>query len=206
VNPGVPQIWNPLPYFETVQQNDQVENVQSLDNFFASLQRGDLPAVCWIAPNLRDSEHPPSSTSTGQAYTTAIINAVMQSPEWNHSAIFLVWDDWGGFYDHVVPPVVDENGYGIRVPALIISTYARKGYIDHQTLSFDAYLKFIEDDFMGGERIDPVTDMRPDPRPDVRENITILGICGTISISPSRPGHRLSFLYTLTHELGATKV
>ncbi len=70
---------------------------------------------------------------------------------------------------------MDENGYGLRVPGLVISAYAKKGYIDDQTLSFDAYLKFIEDDFMGGQRIDPTTDGRPDPRPDVRENVAILG-------------------------------
>jgi hypothetical protein len=99
----------------------------------------------------------------------------MQGPDWNSTAIFLAWDDWGGFYDHVRPPHVDQNGYGLRVPALVISPYARQGYIDHQTLSFDAYLKFIEDDFLAGRRIDPKTDGRPDPRPDVRENASILG-------------------------------
>jgi phospholipase C len=99
----------------------------------------------------------------------------MESPDWNTTAIFLAWDDWGGFYDHVVPPVVDENGYGLRVPALVISPYAKKGLIDHQTLSFDAYLRFIEDDFLGSERIDPATDNRPDPRPSVRENNPLLG-------------------------------
>jgi Phosphoesterase family len=74
-----------------------------------------------------------------------------------------------GFYDHVVPPHVDENGNGIRVPSLVISPYARRGFIDHQTLSFGAVNKFIEDDFLDGERLDPRTDGRPDPRPDVRE-------------------------------------
>ena len=106
---------------------------------------------------------------------TALVNAVMQSPDWNSSAIFLAWDDWGGFYDHVVPPRVDENGYGLRVPSMVISPYARKGFVDHQTLSFDAFVKFIEDDFLGGSRLDPRTDGRPDPRPDVRENVPILG-------------------------------
>ena len=74
----------------------------------------------------------------------------MRGPDWNVTAIFLAWDDWGGFYDHVAPPVVDHDGYGLRVPAMVISPYAKPGYIDHQTLSFDAYLKFIEDDFLGG--------------------------------------------------------
>ena len=99
----------------------------------------------------------------------------MQGPEWASIAIFLAWDDWGGFYDHVAPPRVDENGYGLRVPGLVISPYARRGYVDHQTLSFDAYLKFIEDDFLGGQRLDPATDGRPDPRPDVREAAAQLG-------------------------------
>jgi phospholipase C len=106
---------------------------------------------------------------------TSIVNAAMKSPDWKSTAIFLSWDDWGGFYDHVVPPRVDRNGYGLRVPAMVISPYARKGYIDHQTLSSDAYLKFIEDDFLGGARLDPTTDGRADPRPDVRENSPDLG-------------------------------
>ena len=113
--------------------------------------------------------------SDGQRYVTGLINAVMQGPDWDSTAIFLAWDDWGGFYDHVAPPNVDENGYGLRVPGLVISPYARRGYIDHQTLSFDAYVKFIEDDFLQSSRLDPRTDGRPDPRPDVRENISILG-------------------------------
>ena len=94
----------------------------------------------------------------------------MKSPDWDSTAIFLQWDDWGGFYDNVVPPPVDQNGYGLRVPAMVISPYAKTGYIDHQTLSSDAYLKFIEDDFLGGSRLNPKTDKRPDPRPDVRED------------------------------------
>jgi len=121
------------------------------------------------------SEHPPATSSAGQSYVTSLINAVMQSPDWSSTAIFLAWDDWGGFYDHVKPPTVDENGYGLRVPAMVISPYAKKGTIDHQTLSFDAYAKFIEDDFLGGQRLDPKTDGRPDPRPGVRENAPQLG-------------------------------
>ena len=111
----------------------------------------------------------------GQAYVTSIINAAMKSPDWDSTAIFLAWDDWGGFYDNAVPPSVDQNGYGLRVPSMVISPYAKQGYIDHQTLSSDAYLKFIEDDFLGGQRLNPATDGRPDPRPDVRENEPILG-------------------------------
>ena len=170
-----PGIWNPLPYFTDVQQDDQLGNIQSLANFFSAAKDGSLPEVSWITPNGTVSEHPPGLISAGQTYVTGLINAIMRSPDWSSTAIFLAWDDWGGFYDHVAPPRVDALGYGLRVPGLVISPYARAGYIDHQTLSFDAYTKFIEDDFLGGERIDPKTDGRPDPRPDVREILPELG-------------------------------
>ena len=172
---GTPEIWDPLPYFDTVRQDGQLGNIQQLSRFYAAAKNGTLPAVSWVVPNGKDSEHPPALVSTGQSYVTGLLNAIMQGPDWSSSAIFLSWDDWGGFYDHVAPPVVDENGYGLRVPGIVISPYARKGFIDHQTLSFDAYVKFIEDDFLNSQRIDPKTDGRPDPRPDVRENASILG-------------------------------
>jgi phospholipase C len=115
------------------------------------------------------------ASASRACHVTRVIDAIMRSPAWNSTAIFLAWEDWGGFYDHVAPPKVDGAGYGLRVPGLVISPYARRGYIDRQTLSFDAYLKFIEDDFLGGQRLDPRTDGRPGPRPDVRENAAILG-------------------------------
>jgi phospholipase C len=99
----------------------------------------------------------------------------MRGPDWSSCAIFVTWDDWGGFYDNVVPPHIDHQGYGFRVPGLVISPFAKHGYIDHQILSTDAYLKFIEDDFLGGARLNPRTDGRFDPRPDTREAATRLG-------------------------------
>jgi phospholipase C len=170
-----PGIWNPLPDFTDVRRDKQLANIQSLSGFFADAREGRLPAVSWIDPNAKVSEHPPATLSAGQTYVTGLVNAIMRSPDWKSTAIFLSWDDWGGFYDHVVPPVVDRNGYGLRVPGIVISPYARRGYIDHQILSHDAYNKFIEDDFLGGQRLNPRTDGRPDPRPDVRESEKILG-------------------------------
>ncbi len=172
---GTPDIWNPLPGFTDVRQDGQVSNVQTIDHFYADAKAGNLPAVSWVVPNGSVSEHPPGLVSAGQAYVTNLINAVMSSADWSSTAIFLSWDDWGGFYDHVVPPVVDGAGYGLRVPGLVISPYARRGYVDHQVLSHDAYAKFIEDVFLGGERLDPKTDGRADSRPDVRENNSKLG-------------------------------
>ena len=173
--PSTGGIWNPLPYFDTVVNDHQVGNIQSVSNFYSAAKNGTLPAVSWVVPSGDESEHPPFAVSAGQSYVTSLVNAVMSGPDWNSTAIFLSWDDWGGYFDHVAPPAVDQNGYGLRVPGIVISPYARQGYVDSQTLSFDAYLKFIEDDFLNGQRLDPTSDGRPDPRPDVREHASVLG-------------------------------
>ncbi len=173
--PTTPGIWNPLPWFTTVHLDRQVADVASTADFFGAARSGTLPAVSWVIPNGTSSEHPPSSIRAGQAWVTRVVDAVMRSPDWKSSAIFVSWDDWGGFYDNVRPPRVDASGYGLRVPGLVISPFARRGFVDHQTLSFDAYLEFVEDDFLGGARIDPKTDGRPDSRPDVRERAPKLG-------------------------------
>ncbi len=118
---STPGIWNPLPYFDTVKADGQLGNITSVDNFYAAAQKGTLPAVSWVVPSGAVSEHPPARVSAGQTYVTSLVDAVMRSPDWDSTAIFLSWDDWGGFYDHVVPPSVDQNGYGLRVPGLVIS-------------------------------------------------------------------------------------
>jgi phospholipase C len=172
---NTPGIWNPLPWFDTVKADGDLGRIQDVRTFYTQAKQGHLPAVSWVVPSGAVSEHPPATVSAGQSYVTSLVNAIMRSPDWKSTAIFLSWDDWGGFYDHVTPPQVDQNGYGLRVPAIVISPYARSGMVDHQTLSFDAYDKFIEDDFLHGQRLDPRTDGRPDPRPTVRESVKILG-------------------------------
>ena len=174
-NVKTPGIWNPLPSFTDVAQDQQGGNIQSLTNFYTAAKSGTLPAVSWIDPTGKVSEHPTALVSAGQTYVTGLINAIMQGPDWNSTAIFLSWDDWGGFYDHVVPPSVDANGYGLRVPGMLISPYAKQGMIDSQVLSHDAYNKFIEADFLGGQQLNPATDGRPDPRISVREASSQLG-------------------------------
>jgi phosphoesterase family protein len=110
-------------------------------------------------------------------YVTEVVNAISQSRYWRDSVVFIAWDDWGGFYDHVVPPISDQAngqilGYGLRVPGLILSPWVKGGTIDHQTMSFDAYNRLVEDLFLDSARLDPATDGRPDPRPTVREALT----------------------------------
>jgi phospholipase C len=173
--PKTESIWNPLPAFSDVIQDHQQGNIQSISNFFAAAKTGRLPAVSWVIPSGPVSEHPGWLVSSGQTYVTGLVDAIMRGPDWSSTAIFLSWDDWGGFYDHVAPPTVDQNGYGLRVPGLVISPYAKAGYVDHQALSHDAYNKFIEEDFLDGQSLDPATDGRPDDRPDVRETNPALG-------------------------------
>jgi len=176
--PKTPGIWNPLAEFTDVKEDGQSGNIQGLGSFWSSVHNTSqcsLPNVSWVTPDQEVSEHPPALLSAGQAYVTTMVNAIMRSPCWGSTAILISWDDWGGFYDHVVPPAVDENGYGLRVPGLVISPYARAGYVDKQLLSHDAYLKFIEDDFLNKGRLNPATDGRPDGRPDTREESAGLG-------------------------------
>jgi phospholipase C len=172
---GTPEIWNPLPDFATVHEGNQLRNIQGHHHFFRAAAKGKLASVSWVMPSYDNSEHPFALVSKGQAWVTRVVNAIMRGPDWKSSAIFISWDDWGGFYDHVRPVRVDRYGYGLRVPGLVVSPYAKGGFIDHQTLSFDAYLKLIEDIFLESERLDPKTLDRPDSRPTVRETVPQLG-------------------------------
>ena len=123
------------------------EKVVSDTQFEADALNGDLPAVSWLVTGSGKSEHPPSSTCMGENWTVQQLNAVMQGPLWRSTAVFLTWDDFGGFYDHVPPRHVDGFGLGPRVPFLIISPYAKHGHISHTEYEFSSVLKFIEERF-----------------------------------------------------------
>jgi phospholipase C len=140
--------WNPLPGFKTFMDSKElrshlVENTE----YFRDLREGGLPSVAWIVPNFEESEHPPTDNQLGMWYVTSIVNALMKSPYWQNTVLIITWDDYGGFYDHIPPPQVDEYGYGPRVPAIIISPYGRPGFIDHTLYDFTSVLRFIEDRF-----------------------------------------------------------
>jgi len=111
------------------------------------IEAGTLPSVSWVTPRFELSDHPPASTSWTHNWIMEVVNAVMRSDMWEHTAIFLTWDEWGGFYDHVVPPQVDEVGLGFRVPLLTISPYTPRGLIDSEVGEFSTPLRFIADNW-----------------------------------------------------------
>lgn len=122
-------------------------NVVPDTDFVNDALNGNLPAVSWLVPGQGKTDHPPKSLCYGENWTVEQLNAIMQGPDWNSTAVFIVWDDWGGVYDHVPPPQVDQYGLGARVPLLVISPYARSGVVSHTVYEFSSVLKFIETRF-----------------------------------------------------------
>jgi hypothetical protein len=146
-NYHIPSFWNPLWFFTTIAGKANSDNtymakhIQPSDQFLLDVKNGTLPAVSWIVPNNHNSEHPQNGVQAGMEYVTGLVNAIMETGVngyqgvnyWNNTVIFIAWDDWGGFYDHIPPPIADSYtdknghksaiGYGIRVPGLIISPY-----------------------------------------------------------------------------------
>jgi phospholipase C len=164
-----------------VAKEDQLGHVRSNEDYFDAARSGDLPPVSWVMPEINHGDHPPDSIRAAQTWVTHVVNAAMHGVDAMHTALFVTWDDWGGFYDHVKPVRIDPYGYGIRVPGLAISPWVdRDRNVDHAVYSFDAYLKLIEDRFLGGARLDGTNDYLgsnpwPDPRPTVREDAARLG-------------------------------
>jgi len=170
----VPTQWNPLPGFDDVRADGQLQNVQKGSNFLDMAASGTLPAVSWIIPGFVHSDHPANPVNVAQVFVKKQVDAALSGPEGSSTLVLLTWDEWGGFYDHVVPPMVDAGGYGFRTPLLIIGSMVKSNHIDHQLLTSDSYLKLIEDLFLGSARLD-ANDGRPDSRPDVREIAPGLG-------------------------------
>jgi phospholipase C len=134
----------PLRMVQHVRFSSMYRNVVKPEEFLHDLQTGTLPAVSWLTPPYGVSDHPPTSMCLGENWTVQYLNALMDSTYWRSTAVILTWDDFGGFYDHVPPPHVDIYGLGPRVPAIIISPYARPGFVDDTTYEFASVLRFIE--------------------------------------------------------------
>jgi phospholipase C len=143
-----------LPLIAMFKRLYESGNVVPLSQFAVDAADGKLPPVSWLTPSLADSEHPPASVKRGENWTVRHINAVMQGPQWPRCGIVVVWDEWGGFWDHVSPPVVEkEKGflglgpatrYGYRIPCLIIGPYAKRGYVSRPLYSHVSVLRTIE--------------------------------------------------------------
>jgi phospholipase C len=141
-------VWRPLPGFAAYAQDPRLnEHLVQTSDFYADLKRGKLPQVCWLIPPGLLSEHPKEDVRKGMWYVTDLINAVMKSSYWQSSAIILTWDEFGGFYDHVPPIQTDEYGFGMWVPALVISPYSNAGTVVHTQYDLTSLLKLVETKF-----------------------------------------------------------
>jgi len=154
--PGEPgYFWNAYNGIRDVFHDKSYWNahMRSVDRLSKDIEANALPAVTWITPRFQLSDHPPYSSAWAHNWVSDIVNGVMRSGMWDHTAIFLTWDEWGGFYDHMTPPVVDDEGFGFRVPLLTISPYAARGVIDDEVGEFSTPLRFISDNW----GLDPLT-------------------------------------------------
>jgi len=122
-------------------------HMRPVDGLVADIRANRLPPVTWVTPRFELSDHPPYSMCYGENWTTRVVDAIMRSSMWNSTAIFLTWDDYGGFYDHVRPPRVDGFGLGFRVPLIVISPYAKRGFVDHTLGEFSSVVRFVEDNW-----------------------------------------------------------
>ena len=141
--------WNAFDAIAAVRNGPEWHTNVSLDHttFFKDIAANRLAAVSWLVPNGRNSDHPGNRADTGPSWVAQVVNAIGESPYWSSSVIVVLWDDWGGFYDHVPPQQLDYTGLGFRVPAIVISPYARAGNVSHTQYEFGSILKFIEDNW-----------------------------------------------------------
>ena len=149
---GSGAVWNAFDAIKAVREGSEWRtNIELSTSFFSDVENGALPALSWIVPDVIDSDHPGAASDYGPSWVASIVNTIGESPYWDSTAIVVVWDDWGGLYDHVPPPFHDRwGGLGFRVPMLVVSPYAREsppnrpGYISHTQYEFGSILKFVE--------------------------------------------------------------
>jgi phospholipase C len=142
-------VWNAFDAIKRVRFDPKEWSHISLPttNIFKDLKSGSLPQVSWVIPTLCDSDHPGSGANRGPRWITDVVNAIGTSQYWKDTAIILVWDDWGGWYDNVPPPQINYTSLGFRVPMIVISPYAKPHYISHTEYNFGSILKLIEQNF-----------------------------------------------------------
>jgi phospholipase C len=138
--------WSPFDAISPIRNGpDWTAHVISPETrIFQDLSSGYMAPVTWISPSLANSDHSSSLSTAGPAWVASIVNAIGASKFWNTTAILITWDDWGGWYDHVAPPQLDYDGLGMRVPLIVISPYAKQGYVSHLRYEFGSLLQFVE--------------------------------------------------------------
>jgi phospholipase C len=154
-NTSKSSVWNAFDAIAAVRNGSewQTNIVVPQTKIYQTIESAALPAVTWVIPDALDSDHPGLHSDTGPSWVSSVVNAIGESAYWPTTAIVVVWDDWGGYYDNVVPPQVDGQGYGFRVPMIVISPYAREavpntpGYISHTEYNFGSIVKFVEDNW-----------------------------------------------------------
>ena len=146
--PGIGGLWNGPDAIAHIRNSSDWANVViPQTKILTDISAGQLPAVSWVIPSGAASDHALGTNGTGPAWVASIVNAVGQSKYWNNTAIFITWDDWGGWFDHVKPPIYGSYELGFRVPLIVVSPYARPGYVSHQQHEFASILRYIEDNW-----------------------------------------------------------
>ncbi|HZV78486.1 MAG TPA: alkaline phosphatase family protein [Candidatus Binatus sp.] len=147
--PGPTYIFNGLDALRNIRySNDWTTDLAIPEtSILTDIASGKLAQVSWVTPQLTNSDHALAASPTGPQWVASIVDAVGASKYWNNTVIFIVWDDWGGWYDHVPPPQLDTMGLGFRVPLIVISPYAKRGYVSHVQHEFGSILRFTEETF-----------------------------------------------------------
>ena len=141
-------IWNGFDAIKNVRYGSDWNKVTMPNaRIFSDIQKGTLPQVSWIIPRIADSDHPASRHNAGPSWVSSVVNAIGKSSYWKSTAIIVLWDDWGGFFDPVPPPQLDYTSLGMRVPMIVISPFAKKHYVSKTQYEFGSVLKFIEQNF-----------------------------------------------------------
>jgi phospholipase C len=190
-------LWSSFDAIKAVRYSHdwKVDVVSPQTQVLQDAANGTLPSVAWVIPDWEWSDHPSTGTDYGPSWVGDVVNAIGEGPDWRSTAIVIVWDDWGGWYDNVPPPHVGYRGPGIRVGCLIVSPYARPHYVSHTEYEFGSILRFEEEAFgmpFIGSAADGYTDVTSTPLDDSFDFTQ-----SPVSFTPIKTKYPPSFFLTL---------
>ncbi|MGB8627678.1 MAG: alkaline phosphatase family protein, partial [Candidatus Cybelea sp.] len=142
-------VWNGYDAIEKIRHGPDWKKNMRMPNttVFTDVKNGKLPAVSWVIPSLEDSDHPASGCNGGPRWVTSVVNAIGKSKYWDTTAVIVLWDDWGGWYDPAPPAQINYTSLGMRVPMIVISPWAQQNTVVHTEYQFGSILKFVEENF-----------------------------------------------------------